>query len=66
MPYPNEHACRLKEPIKGAETRRANGEREHNGKKYDVIYQKQKNGKWEDQAYRYPKKTWQATEAKKH
>jgi len=65
MPYPNEHACRLAEPVDGAPTRRANGERSHNGKKYDVIYQEQK-GKWIDQAYRYPKETWDADEAGNH
>lgn len=66
MPYPNEHSCRLKEPIKDAETRRVNGDREHNGKKYDVIYQKQKEGNWEDQAFRYPKDTWEEGEARDH
>lgn len=65
MPYPNEHSCRLKEPVSGARTRRANGEREHDGKKYDVIYQEQE-GKWIDQAYRYPKETWKESEAKSH
>ena len=65
MPYPNEHACRLAEPIKGAPTKRKNGDREHNGKKYDVIYQLQK-GKWEQQAFRYPKETWTADEARSH
>jgi hypothetical protein len=65
MPYPGEHSCRLIEPIKGAPTKRKNGDREHNGKKYDVIYQQQK-GKWEDQAFRYPKETWKADEARNH
>lgn len=65
MPYPNEHSCRIKEPIAGAPTRRKNGEREHNGKKYDVIYQEQ-DGKWVDQAFRYPKGTWEASEARSH
>lgn len=66
MPYPREHSCRLKEPIKGARTRRVNGARKHKGKAYDVIYQKQKDGDWEEQAYRYPKETWDADEARKH
>lgn len=66
MPYPNEHSCRLKEPIDGAKTNRKNGEREHNGKKYDVIYQQQKDGAWEDQAYRYPEETWKEDEARSH
>jgi hypothetical protein len=65
-PYPNEHACRLLEPVDGAPTRRKNGAQEHEGKKYDVIYQKQKDGKWVQQAYRYPKGTWKAAAAKSH
>jgi hypothetical protein len=64
-PYPAEHSCRLVEPVDGAPTRRKNGEQEHEGKKYDVIYQKQ-DGKWVQQAYRYPKKTWKASEARAH
>ncbi len=31
-----------------------------------MIYQKQKNGKWEDQAYRYPNETWTADDARAH
>jgi len=65
MPYPNEHSCRLREPIDGAPTRRVNGEREHDGKKYDVIYQKT-GGSWEEQAYRYPSKDWTVGEAREH
>jgi hypothetical protein len=66
-PYPNEHSCRLKDPetlnIVGS------GERKHNGKTYRVIYGKPKDkpeaGSVE-QAYRYPIKTWNETEARKH
>jgi hypothetical protein len=66
-PYPNEHSCRLKDPetlnIVGS------GERKHNGKTYRVIYGKPKD-KLEagsvEQAYRYPIKTWNETEARKH
>lgn len=65
-PYPNEHACRLLEPVKGAKTRRRNGEGDSDGKKYDVIYQQQKGGKWKRQAFRYPKDTWTAAAAEKH
>jgi hypothetical protein len=64
-PYPNEHACRLVEPVANAETRRKNGAQEHEGKKYDVIYQKQGDS-WVQQSYRYPKTTWTAAEAKAH
>jgi predicted RNA-binding Zn-ribbon protein involved in translation (DUF1610 family) len=66
-PYKNEHACRLLDPSKCSKFRRENGAREHDGKKYDVIYGKKKSdGKWTDQAYRYPKSTWKASEAKAH
>ena len=65
MPFPNEHACRLKEPVKDAKTRRQNGAQKHNGKAYDVIFQEQ-DGKWVEQAYRYPKDKWSASEAKSH
>jgi len=64
-PYPNEHACRLLEPVSGAPTRRRNGEGDHDGKKYDVIYQKQ-GGSWKRQAFRYPKENWSVSAAKKH
>jgi hypothetical protein len=64
-PFPNEHSCRLVSPIDGAKTRRKNGAQKHNGKAYDVIYQEQK-GKWMQQAYRYPKEHWTASEASAH
>jgi len=65
VPFPGEHSCRLREPVEGAKTRRDNGARNHNGKKYDVIYQEQ-DKKWVEQAYRYPKETWTASEAGSH
>ncbi|MFA5208495.1 MAG: hypothetical protein WC428_07680 [Candidatus Paceibacterota bacterium] len=64
-PYPNEHACRLRQP-NGNDTRRENGEREHDGKKYDVIYQKKDDASWEEQAYRYPREVWTAESAHAH
>jgi HK97 family phage prohead protease len=64
-PYPNEHACRLQPPDKFSEFRR--GTREHEGKKYSVIFGKPKEGEgWKEQAYRYDKDTWEASEAKSH
>jgi len=66
-PYPNEHSCRLQDPSKFDKFRRDNGARDHNGKKYDVIYGHEKdNDKWVDQAYRYPKGEWSADAAKTH
>lgn len=64
-PYPNEHACRLAQPVADAPTRRQNGAREHDGKKYDVIFQKQED-KWVEQAYRYPKDSWETAAARSH
>jgi len=66
-PYPNEHSCRLNDPGKYNKFRRVDGERDHEGKKYDVIYgRKKSDNKWEDQAFRYPKKTWPVKSAKAH
>jgi len=66
-PYPNEHACRINEPGKYEKFRRKANARDHEGKKYDVIYGKVKGeDKWEEQAYRYPKGSWTADEARAH
>jgi hypothetical protein len=63
-PYPNEHACRLNDP--GKYERFARMKRKHDGKEYSVIIGFKKGGGSEDQAYRYPKDTWSAAEAKAH
>jgi hypothetical protein len=64
-PYPNEHACRLKDPSKFDKFRR--GKRDHEGKSYSIIFGHPKDGGgWEEQAYRYAKDTWTAAEAGKH
>lgn len=66
-PYANEHACRIREPGDFSKFRRQNGAREHEGKKYDVIYGQLKGSdKWTEQAYRYPKDTWSAEQASTH
>ena len=66
MPYVSEHACRLRQP-NGQETRRKNGAREHEGKKYDVIYQQKRDAEeWKEQAYRYPEETRPEAEARSH
>jgi len=66
-PYPSEHACRINEPSKFSKFRRQNGAREHDGKKYDVIYGQVKGSdKWDEQAYRYPKAGWSAEAAAAH
>jgi hypothetical protein len=64
-PYPNEHACRLAEPENFSRIRA--GEREHDGKRYRVLYGQPKDGGgWREQAYRYPKDMWGADAAKAH
>lgn len=63
-PYPNEHACRLRDPGKYARFVRM--KRTHDGKDYYVIIGYSEDGKAEDQAYRYPKDTWSEEEARKH
>ena len=65
-PYPNEHSCRLESPEKYDTCRRT--ERKHEGKTYNVLTcrRKEDHTKWEEQAYRYPKDTWSASEASSH
>jgi len=66
-PYPNEHACRLREPSEFEEGSFRRVERESDGKKYGVIMGKLKEtGSWAEQAYRYKKDEWGKNEAKKH
>lgn len=68
MPYPNEHACRLRPPGKYKEFARKK-RKSSAGKIYNVIYGIFfKNGKRtsEEQAYRYPKANWTAAEARRH
>ncbi len=65
MPLPNFHACRLIAPISGvdtATTSRTSG----NGKKYNVINQRQANGSMAEQSFRYPKDIWSVSEASAH
>lgn len=66
-PYPNEHACRLRNPddFKKGSFRRMT--REHKDKKYSVIMGRLKNQvTLTEQAYRYNKVIWEAAEARKH
>ena len=66
-PYPNEHACRLRDPgdFKPESFRRT--EREHEGKKYSCIMGRLKGEEtMTEQAYRYPKGIWPAGSARSH
>jgi hypothetical protein len=65
MPFPNEHACRLKPPGNFDRFNRKNCEQKSSGKCIDVIYGI-KAGKSEIQALRYPKGTWTEASARSH
>ena len=66
-PYPNEHACRLKDPGDFQPDSFKRTEREHEGKKYSVIMGRLKDETaMTEQAYRYPKDTWEPGEAESH
>lgn len=64
-PFPNEHACRLQEPSKYDRFARKNCARKSDGKCLDIIYGV-KDGKTEEQAYRYPKDVWSVASARSH
>jgi len=66
-PYPNEHACRVREPGEFAEGSFRRISRTADGKRLDIIIGKLK-GKTTTttQAFRYPKGIWSASEARKH
>ena len=66
-PYPNEHACRLRPPSDFQPDSFRRTSREHEGKRYDVIMGKPKGESgMAEQAYRYPKATWDADAARSH
>lgn len=63
MPYPNEHACRLRSPDEFDDFSRDT--REHEGKEYSVIYGYINDESYE-QAYRYDNETWTPDAARTH
>lgn len=73
MPYPNEHACRVKDPDQFERFMRKHvkdtndvGDYKATGKAYDLIIGFKSDGSSAVQAHRYPKDTWTAAEARKH
>ena len=67
-PYPNEHACRMKDPDQYTGFSRMERTTDE-GKKYGVIYGiRTVDGKRvsEEQAFRYPKSAWTEAEARAH
>ena len=67
MPYPNEHACRLREPGSFQPNSFRRMARDHEGKKYSIIMGKLKGeDTLTEQAYRYDKEAWDADTARAH
>lgn len=62
-PYVNEHACRLQDPSQYKNFARI--KRKHNEKEYSIIIG-EKDGEWEEQAYRYNIDIWKKEEAEEH
>ena len=66
-PYPNEHACRLRDPKDFQEGSFRRMKREHEGKEYSVIMGRLKGeDSLTDQAFRYKKDVWEVSEARAH
>lgn len=66
-PYPQEHACRLRNPDDFKEGSFRRMEREHDGKRYAVIMGRLKGEiTLTEQAYRYDKEKWTTGEGKAH
>lgn len=66
-PYPNEHACRLRDPNDFQDGHWSRSSREHEGKRYDVIRGRLKGETTTtEQAYRYPKAIWTVSSARSH
>jgi len=66
-PYPNEHACRLRQPGDFQADTFRRTEREHEGKRYSVIMGRLKSEtSMTEQAYRYPSDTWTEAQARGH
>jgi hypothetical protein len=66
-PYPNEHACRLRQPGDFEEGSFRRITRKDEGKEYSVIMGKLTGeDTMTEQAYRYPKDSWDAGDASAH
>jgi phage head maturation protease len=66
-PYPNEHACRLRQPSQFQPDTYARMTRNHKGKPYDVLMARLKGeDTLTDQAFRYARDIWTASEAGAH
>jgi len=66
-PYPNEHACRLRQPGDFQADTFRRTEREHEGKRYSIIVGRLKDEtSMTEQAYRYPSDSWTEAQARAH
>ena len=66
-PYPNFHACRLQNPDDFQRDSMRTVSRRHDGKEYSIIMGRLKGETtMTEQAYRYAKNTWSASEARSH
>lgn len=66
-PFANEHSCRLLDPGKFKADSFRRTKRKHDGKEYSIIMGRLKGETtMTEQAYRYGKKIWSASEAKSH
>jgi len=71
MPFPHEHACRLRDPDDFLPGSFRSMERRHGSKRYRVILGKMKGSSGPtdpmvEQTYRYPADVWTAEEARSH
>lgn len=67
MPFPNEHACRLRQPSDFQDGSFRRTTRKTDGKTYHIIMGKLKDDDaMTEQAYRYPKDEWEADTAETH
>jgi HK97 family phage prohead protease len=66
-PYPNEHSCRIHPVERYDRFRRSNNDRQHDGKRVDVIYgHPRAGGGWEQQSLRLPTSAWDAAAARSY
>lgn len=63
MPYPNEHACRIRSP---GDFEKDSFRRISSGRLSIIIGKLKGKKTTTTQAYRYPKKGWTAADARKH
>lgn len=67
MPFPNEHACRVRRPSDFQEDSFRRIHQQSDGKPLDLIVGRLKGQSTTTlQAFRYPKASWKVAQARKH